>query len=1171
MEEWKAELETFYETEGTKKVIKELNTMSAVMITGNSGIGKTTTMKYVSLLFEKKGYEVVPISSPNDILHHRFPERNQIFILDDIVGKYRVDNVAVESWRRLYDRLRVVFKDKNVKLLSTLRRQVHAEIRSSLFPYIFNSTVVDLDSKKIALSLNEKQGMLKNYLKVRRIKTNLDDEEILKISSCGIAFPLLCNLFTTNQEFLKMQSKFFQSPSIVFKEELNRLQIENKEVYCVLVLLVILHLEELQTIFNINCEKERTVAYNTILRACEVPENISRKTLHRHLQTVAGTFVETTNIFKFQHDKLEETIACHFGSQFPDIMLQYCKLDFIRDRVRLSHGPADDENILVLQQTSFDGFSRRVLGEIIKGRFRDILLSEPMQCEKLIEHFAFYIQKNQLDFKGIENALCTETFVPSQQHEVKYTRFVSVASRFALLEELQNRKKRFIHWVAAMGCIQLFTIVFKMKKNKYIHNLITDLLHLAVSGENIDVVKMLIDEGGDLKSYDEFGIPLICKIASTNRCDIAKLLIDKGADVNQTDEIYKWTPCFVATWFNEIEMLKFLISRGANINEHDCQLRVPLVIAVSRNYTEAVVVLLKNGAEIYDCFEIWNFKVDIEHNFNSVLEEALINNNPKIIKLLTDFMEGRNFIVMHFPKAIRRSDIKRKLVNIFLTEIQSYDSKHPLWNDFISICFAIYRNDKPRLENIFANISIKKRKMMSTFDDNYLRFCPLHVSAACDNTTAATFLIQNGADPFQRDDRGRTSLHLANSASMLKILLSTTKKPTNCSTFSQFDSLSRILKFFITFEIVPFVFKYLTASNSDRKANVKDIHGNTPIHSMIITISSPKKCLNAVSTLLQNNADINIRSSSGYLPIDLFKMVYLRYDESVIKRGERLLGGHKHKSFVKKEKLYYGILSAIFIVLHILFCFNTAESACFRKENSPESNKIKQSYLQCMTYIQIIYMFLLHHCWLVFFLNVPYFPVPGVDTKLLRSKLYSDKLFVKFSEKVGLAFLCVCLIALKFDDVYSAYVFFNVYCVLICTFFCIMYIPNSYRNWVRKHHGIILLSLKISLVSCLGILILKLLLEITYETQTCTNNIVVDLFTWSELLLFFIVKVITVYIFIFLFIRRLFAPLLITLLQPQFFYRQYIAHLISVAYLLFLVVEVLLVPLTLVFCDIPNC
>lgn len=95
--------------------------------------------------------------------------------------------------------------------------------------------------------------MLENYLERRKISQNFNEDEMLSICSCEIAFPLLCNLLTTNQEFLKMKSRFFQSPYIIFKEELNRLQIENKEVYCVLVLVVIFYLEELQMMFDINC------------------------------------------------------------------------------------------------------------------------------------------------------------------------------------------------------------------------------------------------------------------------------------------------------------------------------------------------------------------------------------------------------------------------------------------------------------------------------------------------------------------------------------------------------------------------------------------------------------------------------------------------------------------------------------------------------------------------------------------------------------------------------------------------------------------------------------------------------------------------------------------------------------------------------------------------------
>lgn len=164
---------------------------------------------------------------------------------------------------------------------------------------------------------------------------------------------------------------------------------------------------------------------------------------------------------------------------------------------------------------------------------------------------------------------------------------------------------------------------------------------------------MLIDEGGIINSHDEFGIPLLCKIAGTNRCDIAEVLIDKGADVNQTDQILGWTPCHVATWFNEAEMLTFLLNRGSSTTEFNFKLKVPLGIAVIRNNTEAVSVLLKNGAEIYDALVAWNSDFTIETNFSVVLEVALNINNPKTIRMLTDNMKHQNSISVAFPVEIR--------------------------------------------------------------------------------------------------------------------------------------------------------------------------------------------------------------------------------------------------------------------------------------------------------------------------------------------------------------------------------------------------------------------------------------------------------------------------------------------------------------------------------------
>lgn len=1146
LDEWRAELENFFETGGTKKVIEQLDTNTAVMVTGNSGVGKTAIMKYVSLLFEKKGYEVVLISSPNEIILQRFPERKQIFIMDDIIGKYRVDSVAVELWRRLHDRLKVVFKENNVKLLSTLRRQVFTDM-SLFFSTVFNSEVVDLESEDLVLSLNEKRGMLTNYLKRRKISENYDNDELLKIYSCQFAFPLLCNLFTTNQEFLKMRSKFFESPSIVFKEELNRLQIENKEVYCVLVLVVIIYLEDLQTIFDINCEIERKEAYTKILRACEVPENIPRRTLKMHLQSVAGTFVETTNILKFQHDKLEETIACHFGSQFPDIMLQYCKLEFIRDRVRVLIKQTDDENILIIKQSSYDVFSKRVIDEIINGRFRDILLSEPMQCEKFIEHFAFYIEKHKMHLKDIENALCNETFLPPQQNEENKNRVLSVSNRFALLEELQNRKKLFIYWVAAMGCIQLFSLLFQRQGKERHQKLKTDLLHVAVSGENIDVVKLLIDEGVNLKSYDEFGIPLLCKIAGTNRCDIAELLIAKGADVNQPDQMCGWTPCFVASWFNEVKMITFLLSKGASIEKFDFQKRVPLAIAVKRNNTESVSVLLKNGAKLYNSSKVLNLTYDIEVDFSSVLEEALHNNNPIILKMLLDSQKGKNQISMSIPYSYSHKGLVGKLAIIFLTEINRSDLGNPSFSCFVEICNAIFFFDMPRLKNIFAKedsidifsnrrsiSSIKHRKkMLATFNDNYLRFSSLHFSAICDNTTAANILIENGADPFQRDVLERTPLHFANSQEMLKIFLSTNKDSEYSITYSAFNLLKMVLKFCVTFEIVPFLFEKFSRSHSELKANVRDINGNTPLHALILGMDS-FKCLDAVETLIDNGADINIRCNKGYLPIDLFNTVSLPFHKSVIDRGKCILGGQKNKSYVKKEKWYLGILAALIIALYILFTVHIVKIAC----NSSSSDQFL-FYFQGMEYIQILYMYILHRLCNSFIISQQNSTSFEVETKPIRSKLYSEQNFIEFLDKVVVTFALVRFFALKFANANSADSFFYVYCVLVCAYFCILFIPNPCKNMVCKYHCELIFVFKISLLSCF---VLFLIFIRSSDTLTCPQNIVEENLSWTKLLFFFITKGMMLYIYIRLFTFRLIKPLLCLVFQPAHLYRENASH-----------------------------
>lgn len=922
----------------------------------------------------------------------------------------------------------------------------------------------------------------------------------------------------------------------------------------------------------------RVVGYNKILRACEVPENISRKTLHRHLQSVAGTYVETTNIFKFQHDKLEETIACHFGSQFPDIMLQHCKLDFIRDRVRFTNMPICDESILLLKQSSFDVFSKRVIDEIRKGKFRDILLSEPMRCEKFIEYFAFSIKKQQITLNDIENVTCNETFLPPQQQELMKKRLVSVANRFALLEELQNRKKLFIHWVAAVGCIQLFRLFFKIPEKKYRHTLLTDLLHLAVSGENIDIVKLLIDGGGNLNSYDEFGIPLLCKIAGTNRCDIAELLIHKGADVNQIDQISGWTPCHVATWFNEAEMLTFLLSKGANISAFVFQMRDPLVIAVTQNNAQAVSVLLKYGREKYNKTEVSESDFNFERYFCFLWEEALNINNPIIIKMLTDNLKRKNQISLSLPVAIRKKNIMRKLLNIFLTEIKSDDLRGPLWTDFIEICDAIYKNDMSRLQNTIArgeNIdvysifrgvsSVKNRKeILSSFDENYLRFCPLHVSAVCDNIPAAKMLIQMGADPFQRDVLGRTSLHLANSAEMLKILLNTKDEPKCSITISSFSFIKMALIFCVSLKFVPFLFRRFATPRSNLKANVRDINGNTPIHSLIIHMVDPKKCLDAIETLIKNGADTTIRCNRGYLPIDLFKSLSLRLDEFDVDRGKCLLGGDETESYIRKEKWYLTAMIFIFFAVYISLSFSIVWKKSTQSDSFSGNFEI---YFLWSFYVQMFYGIFLNRFCSCFFHREAIFFV-GIEKKPIRSKLCSEIKYFRNLEKIGMVFLILRGLSLKFRNICSTHIFLHIYLVIACIYFISMFIPNPYRQQLHKYHSIYMFALRVVLTCVLGVWILYLLLFNQNETVSIFTVKNYNNINSSDLVLFFIAKLLMFFVNSYVFIPHLIRPLLIIKFQPIFFHRQDVLNSIIMVEWLFYIAELSLIPLTMIILKI---
>lgn len=1184
LEFWKTDLINFYKTRGAQEVVKSIKESNIVIIIGNSGTGKSTTMKYTTLQLREEGYEIIILSDPYDIPSYRFINRKQLFIMDDVLGKYRIDSMAFDMWERLHDRLKVVFNDKSAKLLVTLRKQLHKTIPQIEPSIIFDSKVVDLDSNDLVLSKDEKIAMLEKYLENKNLTNILTSNEKSVICTCIIAFPLLCSVFSSNQVFLKQKAKFFQSPTVVFNRELDRLQKENAEVYCVLVLLLMFSFRELTSLFIIKCEFERIDVYRSVLSACGVSKNISRKVLQDHLRSLSGTFVEPSNHFRFIHDTLEDTIAQHFGSSFPEVMLKYCKLQFIRDKVRFKKLPADADDVLILNSLSYDVLSERILQEILSGNFWDVLVCEPMQDEQFICHFVSYVVKNHVTFEYLESLKCKAN--GSSQYEVsRNAKENSLKKRFSLMEVLQNRKNRFIHWVAAFGRLSLFKAIFEGQKTKFRqmyekHTVLRTLLHLAVIGENFDVINFLIGMGANLKSYDEYGIPLLCKVASTNRCDIAELLINSGADVNQCDQMKGWTACCVAAWFNEAEMLKLLISRGAFVNKMDFEGTVPLVLAIMRSNAHIVSVLLNNGAKIFNYIYNYTFcKIECPIDFNYALQIALIRKDNEIVKLLKNCGKCRNDIVAYFPvltQKICNFTILLEKVDLFLNELKTENSEHALWNDFIAACSSVRTKDCSSLNQIFEKSdsiemysfsrgalinNANRKEKLAKFNQNYLRFTLLHVAVVCNNIDAAKQLIKYGGNPFQRDRLERTSLHLANSSEMLRVLLSTQSNPYNLSQLSA----GRVLKLCFSFEFIHVIFRKFACSTTNSKINMTDTDGNTPLHSMIIRISDMNSCLEAVDTLVNAGAATDIRCEIGLLPIDLFKTVSLKFDEQVEDRGERLLGGKDTKRYIKREKVFLSISICAFIMIYFWIYVTNAIRMCIQTEST---NNLKKfgciGIKQYVSFAQILVLFFMHIILARANIMRKAFMLGGFAISPLWGNLYSEKLFVAFSVKLALSFTVLRRVCMMLDQNFPTDVFFNVYCSLLCLFFSLMYLPTPLRNIFRKHHSFCIVTVKICLVLYLVFWITysltcdrQYLTEISFHTDLDVSFIDVFFFIASKLLLFFI--------YLNLFCARLLRPLLIVSFQPVFWYSELFSNIISECILLFCIVDILSVPLTMVW------
>ena len=105
---------------------------------------------------------------------------------------------------------------------------------------------------------------------------------------------------------------------------------------------------------------------------------------------------------------------------------------------------------------------------------------------------------------------------------------------------------------------------------------------------------------------------------------IIELLINSAANVNLKDD-YGWTPLTMAILNGNINVITLLLQSGADINLVDGNDQTPILTAIVNQRVEALKVLIKYGADV-------NFKP--ANVPTTPLLEAVQTNDPEIVKLL---------------------------------------------------------------------------------------------------------------------------------------------------------------------------------------------------------------------------------------------------------------------------------------------------------------------------------------------------------------------------------------------------------------------------------------------------------------------------------------------------------------------------------------------------------
>ncbi|VDH97104.1 CDK inhibitor PHO81 [Mytilus galloprovincialis] len=782
---WRNKLQRFVVTKAVELVYERIQTKQVVAIIGPTGTGKSVyAYKVAFRLSEEHGYKIIPAKQPADITRYFEKGAKQVFVIDDIVGKYDFDEAELVSWETLLHN--VLNNNEQIKVILTGRKSFWHPENCERLRFAF---VCDLHSNELSLTLSDRRNIYEAYLESSDI--NALNKKIIEMYPF---LPSLCSTYSSKD--VGTVEDFFTYPIQFIEEEIDNYKKISPVIY---ISLAMLAFEEniAKNLSFVNIENEELMKSLFLEFGSQILP--SKGLIVSQLEALTDTYVKIDNdCFEFIHGEMKAIVLYCVAKTFMNYVLKYSKKTVIRNQVTLAGITCirKEQTLPVIKVTPEheEAYFTRLAGDLIEGQVNcfDILENNQNDFPIFREQFLVFLNSKKRYIKKRNAVGSTVLHVVSS---LGYGDYVPYFINFdkGMIDEKDANGNVPLHLACMYGRLDIVELLavngqnihmlnyeeispffYACEKNHIsvvnymiklpdavgiINKTYTSehrtVLHIACLKGFTELTRILLNHHANVDKQDKNELTPLHLACRYGKWDTASLLLKFRANVNALDELER-TPMYYSCTANHKDIVELLIQNKADIDKSSSNGLTPLHAACGKENIDIVKLLIEKGSD-----------VDAQEKTGErPLHLACRKGNEQTVKLLIDNKASINAKTINkmtpFHEACKNGHTN--VVDILLKKNVKYNHKNNQgWTGLFFSC--------ENGNNDVVDMILKYKTDVNRIDKNGVT--ALHVACTNSHTDIVSTLLKKNAKVNLRDNHGKTPLYISclnNDIEIVKIL-----------------------------------------------------------------------------------------------------------------------------------------------------------------------------------------------------------------------------------------------------------------------------------------------------------------------------------------------------------------------------------------------------------------